>query len=118
MLPFACNYCGKKFSNKGNLNQHEVIHTGITPYQCHVCGRQCRRRGELEKHIQTHGASLASLHHLETGDQVFLVDTPGPDTDRNISQLPVLVPGSVPGAGALQLPLIMTQLDAESLRQV
>ena len=118
VLPFACNYCGKKFSNKGNLNQHEVIHTGITPYQCHVCGRQCRRRGELEKRIQTHGASLASLHHLETGDQVFLVDTPGPDTDRNISQLPVLVPGSVPGAGALQLPLIMTQLDAESLRQV
>ena len=126
VLPFACNYCGKKFSNKGNLNQHEVIHTGITPYQCEVCGRQCRRRGELEKHIQTHGGatSLASLHHLETGDQVFLVDTPGQDQDRNISQLPVLVPGSSTGAGALQLvsshqlPLIMTQLDTESLRQV
>ena len=123
VLPFACQYCGKKFSNKGNLNQHEVIHTGITPYQCHVCGRQCRRRGELEKHIQTHNG-LGSLHQLEPGD-VFLVDSQV-DTERNISQLPVLVPGASPGAGGHslqlvsghQLPIIMTQLDADSLRQV
>ena len=123
VLPFSCQYCNKKFSNKGNLNQHEVIHTGITPYQCHVCGRQCRRRGELEKHIQTHNG-LNSLNPVEQTDQVFLVDSQ--DADRNISQLPLLVPGSSPGAGphslqlvsGHQLPLIMTQLDADSLRQV
>jgi len=54
ILNYSCKFCGKKFSNKGNLNQHEVIHTGVTPFQCHVCGRQCRRKSELEKHIQTH----------------------------------------------------------------
>ena len=49
-----CNYCGKKFSNKGNLNQHESVHTGITQYQCHLCGKQCRRKSELEKHLIQH----------------------------------------------------------------
>lgn len=58
ILNYSCKFCGKKFSNKGNLNQHEVIHTGVTPFQCHVCGRQCRRKSELEKHILTH----ANLH--------------------------------------------------------
>ena len=31
LLNFSCRFCGKKFYNKGNLNQHEVIHTGVTP---------------------------------------------------------------------------------------
>ena len=49
-----CTYCGKKFSNKGNLNQHESVHTGITQFQCHLCGKQCRRKSELEKHLLQH----------------------------------------------------------------
>ena len=49
-----CTYCGKKFSNKGNLNQHESVHTGITQFQCHLCGKQCRRKSELEKHLSQH----------------------------------------------------------------
>ena len=49
-----CTYCGKKFSNKGNLNQHESVHTGITQFQCHLCGKQCRRKSELEKHLTQH----------------------------------------------------------------
>ena len=49
-----CTYCGKKFSNKGNLNMHQSIHTGITQFQCHLCGKQCRRKNELEKHLIQH----------------------------------------------------------------
>jgi len=66
ILEHMCKWCGKKFSNKGNLNQHEVIHTGITPFQCHVCGKQCRRKSELEKHIQTHDClAPGSTHKYE-----------------------------------------------------
>ena len=53
---FTCNFCGKKFHNRGNLNQHEVIHTGISPYQCDICGKQCRRKKELQKHVETHNS--------------------------------------------------------------
>ena len=38
-------------SNKGNLNQHESVHTGIKKFQCYLCGKKCRRKGELVKHL-------------------------------------------------------------------
>ena len=72
ILDYECNFCGKKFSNRGNLNQHKVIHTGVTPFQCHLCGRQCRRKSELEKHITTHGPlgllGMAKPEPLEGGE--------------------------------------------------
>ena len=87
VLNFECKFCGKKFSNKGNLNQHEVIHTGVTPYQCHLCGKQCRRRSELEKHIETHPAGASTGALLD------------PETENN--QFPVCVPVSVfPSSGS------------------
>ena len=87
VLNFECKFCGKKFSNKGNLNQHEVIHTGVTPYQCHLCGKQCRRRSELEKHIETHPAGASTT-----------VPMLNQETENN--QFPVCVPASVfPSSG-------------------
>jgi len=166
ILNFSCKFCGKKFSNKGNLNQHEVIHTGVTPFQCHVCGRQCRRKSELEKHIQTHAQTHANLH-----PDMIKMDPLSVDSDHNtvtaivsnqrisgimngtqqLSQLapiPVGVPGSAPQSiprsdagmhpsltrtdsgvhmiretqhtvlsGGQQVPLIMTQIDPETMRQ-
>jgi uncharacterized Zn-finger protein len=55
ILDHKCTECGKRFSNRGNLNQHLVLHTGLTPFQCDLCGRQCRRKAELERHLTTHG---------------------------------------------------------------
>eukprot|EP00092_Neocalanus_flemingeri_P023452 GFUD01025432.1.p1 GENE.GFUD01025432.1~~GFUD01025432.1.p1 ORF type:complete len:674 (-),score=115.45 GFUD01025432.1:94-2115(-) len=124
ILNFSCKFCGKKFSNKGNLNQHEVIHTGVTPFQCHVCGRQCRRKSELEKHIQTH----ANLHpdmmkmdphnHANLHSQMIKMDPLSTDSEHNtvtaivsnqrvsnllnsipqtqLAPIPVGVPGSSP----------------------
>ena len=80
ILNYSCKYCGKKFSNKGNLNQHEVIHTGVTPFQCHVCGRQCRRKSELEKHIQTHTNINADPND---NHNIIKVDSSSYDPDNN-----------------------------------
>ena len=36
--PFKCGYegCGRKYSKKGNLQTHFIIHTGDSPYRCYV----------------------------------------------------------------------------------
>ena len=94
ILNFACKYCGKKFSNKGNLNQHEVIHTGITPYQCHFCGKQCRRKTELEKHIESHSL----------GPGMFLTEE-----EVDLGQLPTVVTSAAP--------LLLPHLDTDTMRQ-
>ena len=88
VFSFTCKFCNKKFSNKGNLNQHEVAHTGITPYQCHQCGNQFRRRAQLAKHIESHSQDGGHL--------------PEPAADV-AAQLPVCVPGTVwPQPGMLK----------------
>lgn len=32
--PFLCSDCGKNFSTKGALKEHQIIHSDIYPYQC------------------------------------------------------------------------------------
>jgi len=56
-LDYSCKYCMKKFCNRGNLNKHELIHTGATPFQCDVCGKQFRWKNLLVKHIVSHTKS-------------------------------------------------------------
>ena len=102
VFSFSCKFCNKKFSNKGNLNQHEVAHTGVTPYQCHQCGNQFRRRAQLTKHIESHSQGTCLM--------------PEPPSDP-ASQLPPCVPGAVvSGQTGHQMPLIMTHLDSGTLR--
>jgi len=107
-----CTYCGKKFSNKGNLNQHESVHTGITQYQCHLCGKQCRRKSELEKHLIQHknkttpddmAAKLEPIQKMETESEVLVTGEGGKITTITQAQLA----GAVPVPGAPPLPLIL-----------
>ena len=89
-----CTFCGKKFSNKGNLNQHESVHTGIKKFQCHLCGKKCLRKGELEKHLasqcrcgeggggrESRGARLLAklepVQEMETGTEVLVTGEGG-----------------------------------------
>lgn len=32
--PFLCSDCGKNFSTKGALKEHQIIHSDTYPYQC------------------------------------------------------------------------------------
>lgn len=56
-----CLHCGKTFSQKGNMERHMRLHTGVKPYRCHLCRRSFCRKEALLGHVgQDHSTSLRS----------------------------------------------------------
>ena len=81
-LAFVCQFCGKNFFTKANLNQHEMIHKGVKPHQCktceasfvsitslkyhnrtvhtgerypcQICNKPCKSKGQLTSHLRSH----------------------------------------------------------------
>ena len=74
--PFKCGYegCGRKYSKKGNLQTHFVIHTGDSPYRCYVgeCTGKVAfsRPHELTWHIRSEH-KLERLHLCEVCGSQF-----------------------------------------------
>ena len=61
--PFPCSYCGKNFSQVGNMERHEsVIHTGIqSPHQCNDCGLKFKTTATLKIHKFRHRGQVSVL---------------------------------------------------------
>lgn len=51
--PFQCEVCHKKFRQRGYLNIHKRIHTGLMPYKCNICNRAFRQKTHVVKHKRT-----------------------------------------------------------------
>lgn len=62
---FQCFICSKKFGSKQNLEQHEVVHTGMTSWHCHICDTSFKR----QHHFKTH---LNSQSHKSKADFQFI----------------------------------------------
>lgn len=50
----SCDYCGKKFRYRNNLEVHRRTHTGELPYKCKVCDHACAQSSKLKRHMKLH----------------------------------------------------------------
>lgn len=52
--PFQCQECGKNFTRKRSLLDHEGIHSGEKRYKCNLCGKSYDRNYRLVNHQRIH----------------------------------------------------------------
>lgn len=73
---FACNVCGRRFTQKSHCKEHMYIHTG-KPYSCGICNKTFSRATQAARHVcQCHTpepkaeANIEPLadHNAETPD--------------------------------------------------
>ncbi|XP_055697557.1 zinc finger protein ZFP2-like [Phlebotomus papatasi] len=54
--PFQCTHanCQKRFTTKGQLNQHMRVHREEKPLFCPICQKRCYSSGNLKTHLKIH----------------------------------------------------------------
>ena len=60
-----CAFCGKKFSKKTVLANHERLHTGERPYNCRICNENFRTHHDYSLHGRNVHGSTSAIHFKE-----------------------------------------------------
>ena len=64
--PFACDVCGRCFSQAGNMLRHKKRHTDNKPYSCSVCEKTFKRLDHLKAHEKMHRENSAMVNGAES----------------------------------------------------
>uniref|UniRef100_A0A8C5GTE4 C2H2-type domain-containing protein n=1 Tax=Gouania willdenowi TaxID=441366 RepID=A0A8C5GTE4_GOUWI len=67
--PFNCDECGKNFTQSSTLINHKVVHTRVQMFECDECGNTFRHSGNLSQHVLIHRGIKA--HRCEQCGKTF-----------------------------------------------
>lgn len=51
---YKCNVCDKSYHSAGSLKTHSTVHTGELPHLCNFCGKAFRTQGQVKVHERKH----------------------------------------------------------------
>lgn len=64
--PFQCEYCGRTFFNKPNLNKHiNNVHVQLRLIECDACGFKTSNKQKLGRHMISHVMLLFQISILD-----------------------------------------------------
>lgn len=51
---YKCDVCEKFYHSAGSLKTHQTIHSGTMPHLCNYCGKPFRTQGQVKVHERRH----------------------------------------------------------------
>jgi uncharacterized Zn-finger protein len=72
-----CKTCGKTFTQSGNMNRHQLVHSNDRRFRCSECGKSFTQKAHLKTHSNIHSGRrdhgctvcekrFSQLGHLKT----------------------------------------------------
>ncbi|VDM71201.1 unnamed protein product [Strongylus vulgaris] len=75
----GCQFCDKSFTNQGNMQVHQRVHTGEKPYSCSACGKSYAQKVGLKIHLE----QCEAYRTGRTSESPVNVDTDSDSSDSS-----------------------------------